>query len=141
MCAGQQHNSSSLWLRGLPRSEGRGTSCQSCRLQASDCKARMEACNFRWLSVHVPTVISTPQCGGGHNSVLPLKAVPQIQDPTLSPCCDDHISAETGWNNSGPFGECRQFVTANIAEHEHICIFIICKTVALPQKKENYSRE
>lgn len=56
---GVQSSSSSLWLLGS-RVGGLGTSCQSCCLQASDCRVWMEACNFRPVSVHMPTVISTP---------------------------------------------------------------------------------
>lgn len=39
---GAQHNSSGLWLQGS-RVRGLETSCQSCCLQASDCRAWMEA--------------------------------------------------------------------------------------------------
>lgn len=63
----QCNSSSSLWLQGS-RVGGLETSCQSCCLQISDCKAWTEACNLWSVCVHVPTVISTPQCGRGHNS-------------------------------------------------------------------------
>lgn len=128
---GVQHNSSSLWLRGS-KVGGPGTSCQSCCLQASDCKAWMEACNFRSVSAHVSTVISAPQCGRGHN-IIPFEGRPTDLVSNSQPLLRRPYFSETGWNNSGLFGECRQFVITNIAEHEHICIFIICKTVA-PQK-------
>lgn len=111
---GAQHNSSSLWLPGSGVG-GLGTLCQSCCLQASDCKAWIEACNFRSVSVHVPAVISTPQYGRGHNSSA-FEGLPTDLVSNSHPLLWWPDFTETAWNNSGLFGEWRQFVIVNIAE-------------------------
>lgn len=129
MQSGAESNGSSLW-RWSSKLGGLETSRQPRRLHASDCRARTEACNFVSGSVHVPTVISTPQRGEGHNGLpfegSPADLVSDSQPPPRRP-----YFREIARNNSRAFGECGPFVTTNTAEHEHICIFIICKTVSL----------
>lgn len=101
------------------------TSCQPHCLHASDLQW-MEACNFRPVSVHVPSLISTPQYGRRHNT-LPIEITSKDLVTNSQACCNDHISERLVGiiQNS-----CRLFVISNIAKHGLVCTLIIFKTVA-----------